>query len=170
MFISKLITISSILFALSLFSLVSYADVEDIIDSQAEILKSDEQQRKHEKFSLKKSKNGVELGRQEFIDTCVICHGDDAKGKGLFSPHLANKPKDLTLIEMNNNGVFPFKRLYEIIDGRKDESMHGTRTMPIWGDKYSAESWLKVSTQHAETLARGKIFELLLYLESIQDN
>lgn len=170
MYTSKIISISSILLALSLANITCFADVEDIFAGQAEKLKSDDQKTKHERKALTDSKNGVELGHQEFIDTCAICHGDDAKGKGSFNPYLANKPKDLTLIQMHNKGVFPFKKLYEIIDGRKDASMHGSRTMPVWGDKYSAESWLKVSTQHAETLARGKIFELLLYLESIQDN
>lgn len=170
MYTSKLIAILSIPFALLLLNVVCFADIEDIIDSQTQILKSDSEKIKAERKVLRKSKDGIELGRQEFIDTCVICHGDDAKGKGPFSPHLANKPKDLTQIRINNKGVFPFKKLYEVIDGRESENMHGSRTMPIWGDKYSAESWLKVSTQHAETLARGKIFELLLYLESIQDN
>ena len=60
--------------------------------------------------------------------------------------------------------------MYKIIDGREDISMHGSRSMPIWGDRYNAESWLEVNTQYSETLARGKIFELLLYLESIQEN
>lgn len=162
--------ISLMLFVLFVFSNICLADVEDILDAQAEVLKLDAQKAKDEKRALRISKNGIELGRQEFIHTCAICHGADAKGNGPFSSSLNKKPGDLTQAKMKNNGVFPFKRLYEIIDGRKNETMHGSRTMPIWGDRYTAESWLEVSTQYSETLARGKIFELLLYLESIQSN
>ena len=170
MYVTKLATISSILLVLMLFSNVCLADVEDIIDAQADILKSDEKKiKKHERI-LNLSKNGIELGHQEYIKTCAICHGDDAKGNGPFSVKLYKKPEDLTLMKMKNNGVFPFKKLYKIIDGRDSSSLHGSRTMPIWGDRYAAESWLEVSTEHSETLARGKIFELLMYLESIQRN
>jgi len=168
MYVCKRTVISSMLFLSS--SNICPADVEDILDAQTEVLRSDAKKIKDEKGVLRASKNGIELGRQEFIDTCAICHGDDAKGDGLFSPQLNKKPKDLTRIKMKNNGVFPFMKLYKIIDGREIASMHGSRTMPIWGDRYTAESWFEVSTQHSETLARGKIFELLLYIESIQDN
>ena len=167
---NKLTTISIMVLVLLLSNSVCLADVEDIIDAQSEILKSDSERIKEEKSVVKISKNGVELGRQEFIQSCAICHGDNAKGNGPFSSELYKRPDDLTLIKMKNKGVFPFKKLYEIIDGRKSESIHGPRSMPIWGDRYTAESWLEVSTKHSETLARGKIFELLLYLESIQEN
>ena len=169
MYTDKLISTSILLLALSIITFTCYADVEDIIASQGELLKSDSEKMKEERNTVKHSKNGVELGRQEFIDTCAMCHGEDGKGKGPFSLHLATKPKDLTQIRINNNGEFPFKKLYDIIDGRKITQTHGSRTMPIWGDHYSAESWFEVSTQYAETLARGRILELLLYLESIQD-
>lgn len=170
MYKDKLISTLISLLALSVISFTCIADVEDVIASQAELLKSDAEKMKDERNTVKNSKNGVELGRQEFINTCAMCHGKDGKGNGPFSLHLATKPKDLTLIRINNNGEFPFKKLYDIIDGREITQTHGSRTMPIWGDHYSAESWLEVSTQYAETLARGRILELLLYLESIQDN
>jgi hypothetical protein len=42
-------------------------------------------------------------------------------------------------IAKKNNGVFPFDSVYEIIDGRKTVIAHGTRDMPIWGDRYMPE-------------------------------
>ena len=56
-----------------------------------------------------------------------------------------------------------------IIDGRELVKSHGPRLMPIWGDRYTEESWYEVSPEHANTLVRGKIFELLLFLNSIQE-
>jgi len=55
------------------------------------------------------------------------------------------------------------------IDGREMAKHHGTRLMPIWGDRYTSESWSEVSPEYAKTLVRGRIFELILYLYSIQD-
>jgi hypothetical protein len=48
-------------------------------------------------------------------------------------------PPDLTVLAKKNNGVFPFNSVYEIIDGRKTVIAHGTRDMPIWGDRYAPE-------------------------------
>ena len=168
MSIHRLFFTSLILFTFFFISFPCLADVEDIIGSQAELRKSEAEN--NNRNPAENSKNAALLGQQEFTNTCAICHGNSGKGDGPFSSRLAKKPKDLTQIRSNNNGMFPFKRLYEIIDGREGAGTHGSRTMPIWGDRYSAESWFKVSTEHAETLARGKILELLLYIESIQDN
>lgn len=167
----KLTTISSILVSLLIFNIVSYADVEGIIDAQADLLKTESEKIRDKKRASEKSKNGIEAGRQEFIRSCAICHGDEGKGNGPYSAKSYKKPKDLTMVKNNNYGVFPFKKLYEIIDGRDNASTHGSaRDMPIWGDRYTAESWIEISTKYSETLARGKILELLLYLESIQDS
>jgi hypothetical protein len=53
---------------------------------------------------------------------------------------LRTKVADLTVLQKNNKDVFPFKRTYEIIDGRKAVAAHGSRDMPVWGEVYSRES------------------------------
>ena len=108
-------------------------------------------------------------GEKEFQHSCAICHGEDGKGDGPYSFALVFKPADLTQLLIENNGQFPFIETYLIIDGREIMKSHGTRLMPIWGDRYSQEAWSEVSPQYAKTLVRGRIFELLLYLYSIQE-
>ncbi len=108
-------------------------------------------------------------GKLEFINSCSLCHGVNAKGHGVFSDMLIIPTADLTQLSKDNNGNFPYKALYSIIDGRDDIKQHGPRYMPIWGDRYQSTTWFSVDKNHAETLVRGKIFELLLYLESIQE-
>ena len=44
-----------------------------------------------------------------------------------------------SVLAKKNNGVFPFDSVYEIIDGRKTIIAHGTRDVPIWGDRYTPE-------------------------------
>ena len=111
----------------------------------------------------------IEAGAKEFQERCALCHGNNGRGNGPYAFALVYKPSDLTKLSANNNGQFPFIETYSIIDGREIEKAHGTRLMPIWGDRYTEESWSHVSPEHANTLVRGKIFELLLFLNSIQD-
>ncbi len=108
-------------------------------------------------------------GEKEFQQRCALCHGEDAKGDGPYSFALVFKPADLTQLLIKNDGVFPFIEIYLVIDGREIVKSHGTRLMPIWGDRYSEETWSVVSPQYAKTLVRGRIFELLLYLYYIQE-
>jgi len=107
-------------------------------------------------------------GQKEFQQRCAVCHGEKGKGDGPYSFALVFKPTDLTKLLIANEGHFPFIETYLIIDGRDMIKYHGTRLMPIWGDRYSQETWSSVSPEHASTLVRGRIFELLMYLYSIQ--
>ena len=151
-------------------STISTADVEDIISSQKEVKRQQSVSSENNPKILRGTGDGIQLGHKEFITTCAVCHGKNGTGDGLFSPQLKIKPKDLTTIRSRHDGVFPFLKMYKIIDGRENTNGHGSQVMPVWGGRFSAESWFDVSTQHAETVARGKIFELLLYIESIQKN
>ncbi len=108
-------------------------------------------------------------GEKEYMKNCALCHGEKAKGDGPYSIALVFKPTDLTQLLAENNGYFPFVELYYIIDGRDMMKVHGTRLMPIWGDRYSNESWSIVNPENTQTLVRGRIFELLMYLYSIQE-
>jgi len=155
------------------YTVAAYAEnLEEIIDSQKEIKRaSDEKNRKlkaQEKL-LAETKDAISMGHKEYERTCSLCHGIDAKGHGVYAFELNNAPANLTQIKNKNGGIFPFIELYRIIDGRKDIKSHGTRIMPVWGDRFNSESWLDTNQRNSETLVRGRIFELLLYLETIQN-
>jgi len=105
----------------------------------------------------------AELGRQRYEDQCAICHGADARGAGPFVLLLKKVPPDLTRLSKDNGGHFPFERIYEAIDGRSLPDAHGSREMPIWGRQFKA-----MVEDGSETLIRGRIMELILYLRSIQ--
>lgn len=111
----------------------------------------------------------ISKGQQEFIDNCSLCHGDTAKGDGYFSSMLTLPTSDLTKLSKNNNGIFPYKSVYLTIDGTEKIKSHGSHQMPIWGDRFKMTTWYTINQKYADTLVRGKIFELVLYLESIQE-
>jgi len=105
-----------------------------------------------------------EAGRQRFEDNCGICHGLDGKGMGAFSELLNVVPPDLTVLTKRNNGYFPFTDIYNAIDGRNLPLAHGREGMPIWGDRYKQSV-----ADGSETLVRGRILELILYLQWLQE-
>ena len=98
-------------------------------------------------------------GSNEFRIACSVCHGVEGKGDGPLADTLKTKPADLTQIANNNDGVFPFRRVIEMIDGRSEVVTHGPREMPVWGERFAEEEFMT---------ARARILELTLYLESIQ--
>lgn len=104
-------------------------------------------------------------GKPVYDQYCATCHGREAKGDGPAMNLLTVKPADLTQISKRNNGTFPFWKTYRVVDGREDIKGHGSRDMPIWGAEFRSQS---TSSPMAQTQVRGRILELLYYLQSIQ--
>ena len=112
-----------------------------------------------------------DFGRREFQRSCASCHGATGKGDGVLVEFLRRSPPDLTQLSRRNQGVFPFQRLYDVIEGG-GLAAHGTRDMPVWGTQYRVEDaeYHSDSTQpyDAEALVRSRILSLLEYLNRIQ--
>jgi len=106
-------------------------------------------------------------GKQEFQRNCAICHGISGTGDGPIVKLLKQKPADLTQLNKKNNGEFPFWSTYRMIDGREPIDGHGGREMPIWGDRFRAETGSL--QQGAEAVVRGRILEIIVYLQSLQE-
>ena len=72
----------------------------------------------------------TDIGKQEYVISCAVCHGDKGKGDGPLVGWLKKPAADLTKIQKDNMGVFPFDRIYEVIDGREAVGAHGPRPVP----------------------------------------
>lgn len=112
-------------------------------------------------------------GKREFQRNCVTCHGAEGKGDGFMSQYLTVKPADLTQLRKKHEGNFPIMYVYRTIDGREAIKTHGTREMPVWGDTFlrgrgGTPGAPPVSAAPAEYQIKGRIWALVLYLESIQ--
>jgi len=113
----------------------------------------------------------VDLGKREYDSNCAGCHGPTGKGDGTYLPYLTKTPTDLTTLAKANNGVFPYQKAYEIIDGRQTVAAHGPRDMPIWGADYLSQSpkdWDSVMVFDRELYVRARIAALLDYLNRLQ--
>jgi mono/diheme cytochrome c family protein len=115
---------------------------------------------------------GAEIGRIEFMAGCAQCHGVDGRGDGVIADYLTVEVPDLTTIQRDNEGVFPAGLLYEIIEGRDGIAAHGTRTMPAWGDRYSAQAYMLLGWPHdpgeRDAFIRGRILALVEHVASLQ--
>ena len=114
-----------------------------------------------------------DLGKSEFENSCALCHGKDGKGAGAITDLLKKSPTDLTTLAKKNQGVFPFDRVYAVIDGREIVKGHGDRDMPVWGDRYASDSvqaaeYYMDVPYDAEMFARARILSLIDYLNRMQ--
>jgi mono/diheme cytochrome c family protein len=101
-------------------------------------------------------------GKQDFMNHCAPCHGNDGKGNG---PELKVLP-DLPNITLKNGGVFPREKVADMVDGRKAIPSHKRFDMPFWGVNFQQEG--KEFTPESEAKAKARIDALVNYVESIQ--
>ena len=106
-------------------------------------------------------------GEIDYQNHCAPCHGRDAKGQGPMRSFLTVPPADLTQLAKKNKGTFPFWVVYRFIEGREEVRGHGTREMPIWGDRFESEAGGRDTSSRAQ--AAGRLLSLVFYLQHIQE-
>ena len=107
----------------------------------------------------------AELGAEAFPRYCASCHGLRAEGDGPAADALRTRPADLTRIAARRGGSFPDGEIARFIDGRFALPAHGSREMPVWGQRFGEAI---PESSIAEEVTRGRIAVLVEYLKSIQ--
>jgi mono/diheme cytochrome c family protein len=122
---------------------------------------------------LASAQHNGDLGKREYEANCASCHGMTGKGDGPLSSMMASAgiaASDLTVLAKKNNGVYPFARVYELIDGTQQVKAHGTGAMPIWGADYvvkGSEYYVDVPF-NAAIYVRSRILALTEYVYRLQ--
>lgn len=110
------------------------------------------------------------VGQEEFRNHCAACHGLTGRGDGPIGPLLKTPAPNLALISERNGGKFPFQKVYEIIDGSSVLAAHGSRDMPLWGDRYMKDA--KPVTPDQADITRQqveqRILSLVYYIGTLQ--
>lgn len=121
--------------------------------------------------SAQDATQSTEPSANEFLNSCSSCHGDDGKGAGFLTRVFQGvNPGDLTQLSADNDGAFPFERVFEVIDGRAEVAAHGERKMPVWGDRYWANAMTDYGPdEYNRQRARSRVLEVTYYLQSIQE-
>lgn len=96
---------------------------------------------------------------------CASCHGATAQGDGSIAASLKKKPSDLTQIARRYGGVFPAKRIEEVVDGRVEVAAHGTSAMPVWGQEFTRD---QEGQAEAERDTAQVIHKIVEHLRSLQ--
>lgn len=109
-------------------------------------------------------------GQQEFRDHCAACHGLEGRGDGPIGEHLKTPPPNLAAISDRHGGKFPFRKIYDIIDGSAVVSAHGTRDMPLWGDRYlrDAKPVTPDQVEITRQMVEQRILSLVYYIGTLQ--
>lgn len=120
------------------------------------------------------------IGSDEYRTSCLSCHGVGGKGDGPLARFLTLPPTDLTALAKNNGGqypnlkagAYPFQHVFTVIDGRTAVAAHGDRSMPVWGNRYLAEQPMGHTSfgGEYEKVVRGRILELVYYIQSLQQD
>ncbi len=109
-------------------------------------------------------------GQEEFRNHCAACHGLTGLGDGPIGPLLKTPAPNLALITERNGGKFPFRKIYDIIDGSSVVAAHGSRDMPLWGDRYRKDAKPVTPDQQEITarMAEQRILSLVYYIGTLQ--
>lgn len=109
----------------------------------------------------------AELGREVFLRRCASCHGEAGRGDGPAAGALRSPPADLTRIAARRGGSFPKGEIARFVDGRFAVEAHGTREMPVWGQRLGEQI---PEAGVSEEVVRGEIGVVVEYLQTIQTN
>jgi mono/diheme cytochrome c family protein len=108
-------------------------------------------------------------GKEAYRLACARCHGEQGTGDGVLRRVLAVAPSDLTTLRQRSpDRTFPFLAVLMSVDGRSQVPAHGTRDMPAWGEIFAMEAGDRLGPYGTETYVRGRLVELVEYLETLQ--
>lgn len=113
----------------------------------------------------------VDVGKGEYNAACASCHGLQGLGDGPAAEQMKAAVPDITSLAKGNRGIFPFDRVYQIIDGRQEIKSHGSHEMPIWGTAFRRQSSLYFDSYPVidpESSARSRILALTEYVYRLQ--
>jgi mono/diheme cytochrome c family protein len=114
-----------------------------------------------------------DLGRMTYAAHCASCHGAQGRGDGPMAAFLEADVPDLTAIQRDNDGVFPFARIYRIIESGSDNPVHAASPMPAWGEELLTQTFIlhgiEVPPAGREAFVRGRILALIDHIAQLQD-
>jgi mono/diheme cytochrome c family protein len=104
----------------------------------------------------------AQSGAEDYQFYCASCHGPDGKGK---ETTWSGPLPDLTHLSQANGGKFPFKEVYEVVDGRNRTRWHQYRPgMPYWGIFFEPAEQNPASKAKVES----RITAIVDYIRGIQ--
>ena len=101
-------------------------------------------------------------GAHLYANHCAACHGARGEGDGPVAALLTVTVPSLRELAKRNGGKFPADTVKSYVDGRNPRPVHGDRTMPVWGEVFSA------ATAGDEPVVAARIALLAAFIEELQ--
>lgn len=114
---------------------------------------------------IARAADDVASGEAMYRRYCSACHGPSGRGDGVASSTLRPPPTNLTELAKRNGGKFPTMQVMHYVDGTDHVRAHGDPAMPVWGEVFREEA---ISDMTRRVEVRGKLLQIVAYLESIQ--
>jgi len=115
--------------------------------------------------SARASDKDVSDGHSYFLRYCASCHGVNGLGDGPVAEALSKPPASLRLLSDKYGTPLPAARIADLIDGRSAVRAHGSREMPVWGERLYQEG----AGERGELGIGEVIGKIIAYLNTIQD-
>jgi len=109
----------------------------------------------------------ADQGKTLYQDHCLSCHGSAVDGKGPLANAMIMKPKDLTRLSAENDGVFPMLRVVKRIDGREPLVSHGS-PMPVYGQYFEGKGGALKTAAGQPIITSQAIVNLVAFLQEVQ--
>jgi mono/diheme cytochrome c family protein len=102
-------------------------------------------------------------GQEMYAIYCIGCHGEDGRGIGSYSRDCTVPPADLTQLARGNHGIYPSKRVCQVLRHGTGLPPQGQGYMPIWAPL------LKLMNADPPGVTEVRIHSLAEYIETLQD-
>lgn len=109
----------------------------------------------------------VERGEQLFWMHCAACHGIEGNGDGPMAPAMLVQPRDLTVLAVENDGVFPTERVIRRIDGTDPQVANGS-SMPVYGPFFAVDDTPTKTETGQPIMTSSPVVDLVAYLRTLQ--
>lgn len=113
-----------------------------------------------------------DLGRIVYRGHCASCHGSEGRGDGPMAEFLSTQVPDLSALQKNNGGVFPFSRVYATIEAGGEGSVHAASAMPAWSERLVTDALIlhgiEIDPARRESFVRGRILAVIDHLAQLQ--
>ena len=106
-------------------------------------------------------------GQNTYRRLCARCHGLDGSSEGGADADLGRAPPDLRSIASRRCGRFDRAEISEWIEGRFLPAAHGTRHMPVWGQRLSTQY---EGYAEGDALIGAALDPVVVYLKSLQQD
>ncbi len=100
-------------------------------------------------------------GQEMYSQYCAGCHGTDGQGHGTAARYCTVPPADLASLAKKNHGLFPAKRVSQVLHSGTGKAPQGQGYMPVWAPLLKSMNRDKPDSMELRNINLSKYVETL---------